>query len=111
MMLPGSTFTRASAYAPFEMKRVVFELFTTSRTLLWDPRYPISAPRMGVGRMPNRTPYSAPSSDGAANAWSYLTAPPWSVRDSSLSARAESGRDRKSTRLNSSHDQISYAVF
>src|SRR2546421_1754796 len=26
-------------------------------------------------------------------------------------ARGGSGRDRKSTRLNSSHDQISYAVF
>src|SRR2546427_2151984 len=29
----------------------------------------------------------------------------------SLSAAAESDRDRKSTRLNSSHSQISYAVF
>src|SRR2546421_7900661 len=27
------------------------------------------------------------------------------------SRRSSSGRDRKSTRLNSSHDQISYAVF
>src|SRR2546421_9901868 len=26
-------------------------------------------------------------------------------------ARADAGEDRKSTRLNSSHDQISYAVF
>ena len=43
------------------------------------------------GMMPNRTPYSAPSSEGAASAWSYLTPPPCSVSASSLSARAASG--------------------
>src|SRR2546430_7878880 len=33
------------------------------------------------------------------------------VHDRRLPARDESARDRKSTRLNSSHSQISYAVF
>src|SRR5206468_4846682 len=32
-------------------------------------------------------------------------------RDQREPARAQQGLDRKSTRLNSSHDQISYAVF
>src|SRR5438067_707472 len=44
--------------------------------------------------MPSRTPYSAPRSDGDASAWSYLTAPPCNVSDSSLSARAASGSRR-----------------
>src|SRR5436305_8735798 len=33
------------------------------------------------------------------------------ARDDSLAAAARSGADRKSTRLNSSHVRISYAVF
>src|SRR5262245_4018739 len=41
--------------------------------------------------LPKRTPYSAPRSEGEARAWSYFTAPPCRVRDSSLSARAASG--------------------
>src|SRR3989442_15646813 len=44
--------------------------------------------------MPSRTPYWAPRSDGDASAWSYLTAPPCSVSDSSLSASAASGSRR-----------------
>src|SRR2546421_2316157 len=35
----------------------------------------------------------------------------WNRSTNSLSKASENGRDRKSTRLNSSHDQISYAVF
>src|SRR5205085_9795502 len=34
-----------------------------------------------------------------------------SVGDANARAKKASGRDRKSTRLNSSHSQISYAVF
>src|SRR2546421_5463427 len=33
------------------------------------------------------------------------------VRKLNVRFKSETGRDRKSTRLNSSHDQISYAVF
>src|SRR3989442_8491076 len=38
------------------------------------------------------------------------TAPPWGVLVAAVSTATE-GRDRKSTRLNSSHVRISYAVF
>src|SRR2546428_7213590 len=37
--------------------------------------------------------------------------PPARHRRSPSAARSRRSRDRKSTRLNSSHDQISYAVF
>src|SRR2546428_1210960 len=37
--------------------------------------------------------------------------PPWSPVSLGLLAGRGAPRDRKSTRLNSSHDQISYAVF
>src|SRR2546428_5706611 len=37
--------------------------------------------------------------------------PVWDQQQSEVSITAGSMQDRKSTRLNSSHDQISYAVF
>src|SRR5206468_4999045 len=43
--------------------------------------------------------YDAPQADG------------WGVSDVVLLEKADASLDRKSTRLNSSHDQISYAVF
>src|SRR2546428_6037365 len=36
---------------------------------------------------------------------------PGEAREADLGVAAGRGKDRKSTRLNSSHDQISYAVF
>src|SRR2546421_5995333 len=37
--------------------------------------------------------------------------PVWRAGEQFLSKRSSTGRDRKSTRLHSSHDQISYLVF
>src|SRR2546428_9325710 len=57
----------------------------------------------------------APNPPGASIPASMTRAPPGSVRTPTRSAAAlaaiASAIDRKSTRLNSSHDQISYAVF
>src|SRR6267378_7764150 len=40
-----------------------------------------------------------------------FTGPRWRVAGSCLYAQVWTGKDRKSTRLNSSHVEISYAVF
>src|SRR5206468_12656627 len=59
-----------------------------------------AGPRRGsVGRWPRRGPRSTPAT----------TPPPTRLR-AAIAGRSRVG-DRKSTRLNSSHDQISYAVF
>src|SRR5206468_12010299 len=47
----------------------------------------------------------------AKDRWFHRTAFRPSSREPSRSAARSRARDRKSTRLNSSHDQISYAVF
>src|SRR5256886_17203721 len=44
-------------------------------------------------------------------ALSQTSTPPRASRDTPRRVRVNRGRDRKSTRLNSSHSQISYAVF
>src|SRR3712207_6933724 len=42
----------------------------------------------------------------------HLPAPPWRLSDpAGLATRCRPGKDRKSKRLNSSHANISYAVF
>src|SRR5438270_7356808 len=51
-----------------------------------------------------RSPFTSPLPDGT------LVMRPFS-RGSGVHLPREKGRDRKSTRLNSSHSQISYAVF
>src|SRR6478672_12998523 len=53
---------------------------------------------------------TAPSQSPAAHAAPAATKPRNGYTHG-LSVRAATARDRKSTRLNSSHDQISYAVF
>src|SRR3712207_6991729 len=58
-------------------------------------------------------PISSASNSVQISDGSALPVPRWSQKTISLFsvAREDSGRDRKSTRLNSSHANISYAVF
>src|SRR2546430_7193368 len=62
---------------------------------------------------PYPTLFRSPSSAPTRRRRRFLShAPPLAqCRGSSAATHAETNRDRKSTRLNSSHSQISYAVF
>src|SRR5206468_9176046 len=62
--------------------------------------------RSGAARSPSRGPPSA-GEWRSGSLWPFRL----SRRCSSPSPRTGNTEDRKSTRLNSSHDQISYAVF
>src|SRR2546430_6525257 len=58
---------------------------------------------------PYTTLFRSPSRRAGFGSWRSLTA--CQRGDGGLASRKLLGRDRKSTRLNSSHSQISYAVF
>src|SRR6266487_5036449 len=64
-----------------------------------------------LNRAASHEPFSAPDSEGA----SYLLQPTWLTDGEACSDTAHLclsyPKDRKSTRLNSSHPSISYAVF
>src|SRR2546430_11149588 len=64
-------------------------------------------PDLSFRRSPGRQLLSAPP----ANGWVAVLAPEMTASTRGWPFRARSIEDRKSTRLNSSHSQISYAVF
>src|SRR5690348_18222923 len=63
-------------------------------------------------RSPTRKTHDRPSPTGTTMVSPAARERPSGARDADLTAaRSRSSRDRKSTRLNSSHPSISYAVF
>src|SRR5206468_8366514 len=64
----------------------------------------------GVSALGNRG-YGIDLLDGASNSVGGTTAGAGNTIAFNTQAAVTGGEDRKSTRLNSSHDQISYAVF
>src|SRR5205085_11289933 len=67
-----------------------------------------SRARSRATRSPDVAPIPSKLNQPATNTWGLISCPAWRGRSS---RRALGSRDRKSTRLNSSHSQISYAVF
>src|SRR5215813_9214107 len=74
------------------------------------PRIDLGAPR-GSGALAFRTNWRATAAQTQRQAYVWCNCRRDEVREGSRRARSWCLRDRKSTRLNSSHVRISYAVF
>src|SRR5690606_40909841 len=102
----------------------ILSLLSSSRDLRYLPPFPtrrssdLIAPLLtcGAALPPDRckTPRSTRLQDASElGLYSRVAHHPWRDRNVALAilTQSSSGRDRKSTRLNSSHVKISYAVF